>query len=136
MVSRIGSGLAIAVVLAAGSATAQSALRTEDLVGRWGVASFFNPAQSAQVIAAARGACAQPYVVNRGRNGGAVMFEAFEGRPREVVVRGNRIEAMEDPSPQTSKQILSWDGRMLQFRYAEGEAATKYGTMVFVRCGR
>lgn len=126
--------LAVVVGLA-GAAAPAAAQTTQDLVGRWGVAAYWNGADAAKTAAAARAACSQPYVINRGQRGGAVMFEAFEGRAREFEVRGRQIVAFGDPNPRTTKDIVSWNGSQLVFRYAEEEAGRKYGNMVFVRCG-
>lgn len=109
--------------------------RTEELVGRWGVAAYWNAGDAAKVQAAARSACSQPYNITRGPGGGVMMFESFEGRPREMMVRGGQIVAVSGESRQT-KDISSWNGSMLVFNYVDEEAKRKYGNMVFVRCGR
>jgi hypothetical protein len=119
---------------AAAPAVAQSP-RTEDLVGRWGVAAYWNAADAAKIQGAARSACSQPYVITRGPGGGVMMFESFEGRPREMQVRGNQIVASSGDARQT-KDITSWNGSMLVFNYVDEEAKRKYGNMVFVKCGR
>jgi hypothetical protein len=126
--------LAAALASAAMPASAQS-LKTEDLVGRWGVAAYWNAGDAARTQAAARSACSAPYIISRGPSGGAMMFEAFEGRPREMQVRGGQIVAVSGESRQT-KDITSWTGGMLVFNYVDDEAKRKYGNMVFVRCGR
>lgn len=115
-------------------AAAQSP-RTEDLVGRWGVAAYWRSEDAAKVQAAARSACAQPYNITRGASGGVMMFESFEGRPREMQVRGGQIVAVSGESRHT-KDITSWTGSMLVFNYVDAEAKRKYGNMVFIRCGR
>jgi hypothetical protein len=130
---RLASATALAV-FAALPAAAQ-APRTEELVGRWGVAAYWNAADAQRTEAAARGACAQPYVISRGPNGGAMMFESFEGRPREMEISGRQIVAKSGDAKQT-KDITVWTGRMLVFNYVDDEGRRKYGNMVFVRCGR
>lgn len=122
------------LLLAAAPASAQS-LRTEDLIGRWGVAAYWSEADAAKTTAQAKGFCSKPYVVSRGANGAARMFEAFEGRPQDVTVQGNQIVAV-DGSPRAAKAIQRWDGATLVFNYVDEEAKRKYGNMVFVRCGR
>lgn len=122
------------LLLLAGPAQAQS-LRTEDLIGRWGVAAYWNEADAAKVTAQARGYCSQPYVISKGANGAARMFEAFEGRPQDVTVQGGQIVAVSG-SPRATKAVQSWDGSRLVFNYVDEEARRKYGNMVFVRCGR
>jgi hypothetical protein len=122
------------LVLMALPAAAQSP-RTEDLVGRWGVAAYWKAEDAAKIQAAARSACSQPYAITRGPNGGAMMFESFEGRPREMQVRGGQIVAVSGDQRQT-KDITSWTGSTMVFNYVDDEAKRKYGNMVFVRCGR
>jgi hypothetical protein len=122
------------LLLVTGSAEAQS-LRTEDLIGRWGVAAYWNEADAARVTAQAKGFCSQPYVVSRGANGAARMFEAFEGRPQDVTVQGGRIVPVSG-SERAAKAVQRWDGTTLVFNYVDEEARRKYGNMVFVRCGR
>lgn len=124
----------VPALLLATPAPAQS-LRTEDLIGRWGVAAYWNEADAARVTAQAKGYCSQPYVVSRGANGAARMFEAFEGRPQDVVVQGGRIVAA-DGSPKAAKTVQRWSGGTLVFNYEDEEPKRKYGNMVFVRCGR
>jgi hypothetical protein len=119
---------------------AQSALKTEDLVGRWGVAAYWNESDATKVTAQAKGFCSQPYIISKGRNGGAIMFEAFEGKPKEVVVQSSQIVAVGGSSGgaarNTTKVIQSWNGSTLVMNYADDEAKRRYGNMVFVRCGR
>jgi hypothetical protein len=117
-------------------ASAQSALKTDDLVGRWGVAAYWNDSDAAKVTSQARSFCNQPYVITKGRNGGAVMFEAFEGKPSEVIVQSGQIVSLTGSTRNTSKVIQSWNGSTLVMNYADEEAKRKYGNMVFVKCSR
>ena len=50
-----------------------ASIRADEIVGRWGLASFQNPADRARTEAAARGQCKQPYVIGAGQSGGVVM---------------------------------------------------------------
>ena len=127
---------AVSAALLAFALPAQAqALRTEDLIGRWGVAAYWSDSDAAKVIAQARGFCSQPYVITRGAEGSARMFEAFEGRPQDVVVQGGQIVAASG-SARATKAIQSWNGSVLVFSYVDDEPKRKYGNMVFVRCGR
>jgi len=126
----------LSIFACAAIAPAQAqALRTEDLIGRWGVAAYWSESDAARVAAQAKGFCGQPYVVARGAGGAARMFEAFEGRPQDVRVEGGQIVAA-DGSTRSTKAVQRWDGTTLVFNYVDEEAKRKYGNMVFVRCGR
>jgi hypothetical protein len=129
------AAVVLALSLAAVSAPA-SAQTAADLVGRWGVAAYWSESDAQRITAQARGFCNQPYTITAGRNGGAMMFEAFEGRQREFTVRGGQIVPVEGGNPKLVKNVLSWNGQVLVFRYVEEEPARKYGNMVFSRCGR
>ncbi len=128
---------ALSLACAVGSAlpAAAQSIKTEDLVGRWGVTAYWNEGDAARMIAQARGFCSQPYVITRGPGGGAVMFEPFDGKRREMRVSGNQIVAVDGESRST-KSISTWNGSSLVFSYDDEEAKRKYGNMVFVRCGR
>jgi hypothetical protein len=115
---------------------AQSAPKTEELVGRWGVAAYWNEADAAKVTAQAKSFCTQPYIISRGANGGAMMFEPFDGKPKEIRVQSGQIVAADGSGSRTTKTITSWNGSTLVFNYVDEEAKRKYGNMVFVRCGR
>jgi hypothetical protein len=124
------------ILLLSGYASAQSALKTEDLIGRWGVAAYWNDSDAAKITVQAKSFCNQPYVITKGRNGGAVMFEAFEGKPSEVTVQSGQIVSLAGSTRNTSKIIQSWNGSTLVMNYADEEARRKYGNMVFVKCSR
>ena len=47
-----------------------ASIRADDIVGRWGLASYQNPADRARTEKAAQGQCKQPYVIGAGASGG------------------------------------------------------------------
>jgi hypothetical protein len=122
---------ASALMLAPAAAWSQS---SADLVGRWGVAAYWNISDAQPTTQRARAACNQPYVITRGPKGGAVMFEPFDGKRREMVISGRQIMAAEGADNRTTKTIQSWDGQVMVFTYDDDEAKRKYGNMVFARC--
>ena len=63
-----------------------ASIRADEIVGRWGLASFQNPN-------------------DRARTG------------------------------EQDREIVSFDGRVLVTRFIDKDAATRYGNMVYVRCG-
>ena len=117
-------------------ASAQSSPKTDDLVGQWGVAAYWNEADAAKVTAQAKSFCNKPYTIARGANGGAMMFEPFDGKPKEVRIQSGQIVAADGSDSRTTKTITSWNGATLVFNYVDEEAKRKYGNMVFVRCRR
>jgi hypothetical protein len=86
-------------------------IRSDEIVGRWGLASFQNPNDRARTEAAARSQCKQPYVIGAGATGGVIMHLADQATPQELRLKG-----------------------VLITRFTDKDAATRYGNMVYVRC--
>jgi hypothetical protein len=115
-------------------------IRPEEIVGRWGYGAFHNEPDRARTEAAARGQCGQPVVINRGPNGGVMMYLADSAQLQELYLKGapgNR-NFVGPPGPAGSPQdreIIAFDGRSMVLRWINPEVQTRYGTGVYVRCG-
>ena len=115
-------------------------VRADEIVGRWGLASFQNPNDRARTEAAARSQCKQPYVIGAGSSGGVIMHLADQATPQELRLKGspsgkNYIGPAGPAGGEQDREIISFDGRVLVTRFIEKDAATRYGNMVYVRCG-
>jgi len=64
-------------------------IRPDEIVGRWGLASFQNPNDRARTEAAARAQCKQPYVIGPGSSGGVIMHLADQATPQELRLKGS-----------------------------------------------
>ncbi|WKA27799.1 hypothetical protein [Bradyrhizobium roseum] len=114
-------------------------IRPDEIVGRWGLASFQNPNDRARTEAAARGQCKQPYVIGAGQSGGVVMHLADQATPQELRLKGSpsgkNYIGPAGPTPgEQDREIISFDGRVLITRFIDKDAAVRYGNMVYVRC--
>jgi len=114
-------------------------IRSDEIVGRWGLASFQNPNDRARTEAAARGQCKQPYVIGAGQSGGVVMHLADQATPQELRLKGSpsgkNYIGPAGPTPgEQDREIVSFDGRVLITRFIDKDAAVRYGNMVYVRC--
>ena len=114
-------------------------IRSDEIVGRWGLASFQNPNDRARTEAAARGQCKQPYVIGAGSSGGVIMHLADQATPQELRLKGtpsgkNFIGPPGPAGAEQDREIVSFDGRVLITRFIEKDAANRYGNMVYVRC--
>jgi hypothetical protein len=114
-------------------------IRPDEIVGRWGLASFQNPSDRARTEVAARSQCKQPYVIGAGSSGGVVMHLADQATPQELRLKGspsgkNYIGPPGPAGAEQDREIVSFDGRVLITRFIEKDAATRYGNMVYVRC--
>ena len=115
-------------------------IRSDEIVGRWGLASFQNPADRARTEKAAQGQCKQPYVIGAGTSGGVVMHLADQATPQELRLKGspsgkNYIGPPGPAGGEQDREIVSFDGRVLVTRFIDKDAAVRYGNMVYVRCG-
>lgn len=112
----------------------------EDLVGRWGLASYHKEGDRARTEVAARGQCRQPYTIGRGPSGGVMMHLADARELQELRVKGsaggkNYIGPPGEPAGPSDREIVSFDGRLLVLRWVDPDISSRYGTMLFVRCG-
>jgi hypothetical protein len=115
-------------------------IRSDEIVGRWGLASYQNPADRARTEKAAQGQCKQPYVIGAGASGGVIMHLADEATPQELRIKGGpggkNYIGPPGPAPgERDREIVSFDGRVMVTRFTDKDAATRYGNMVYVRCG-
>ncbi|MDH6261174.1 hypothetical protein [Bradyrhizobium sp. BR13661] len=116
-----------------------ASIRSDEIVGRWGLASFQNPADRARTEAAARAQCKNPYVIGAGTSGGVVMHLADQATPQELRLKGSpsgkNYIGPSGPTPgEQDREIVSFDGRVMITRFVDKDAATRYGNMVYVRC--
>ena len=114
-------------------------IRADEIVGRWGLASFQDPKDRARTEAAAKGQCKQPYVIGAGTHGGVVMHLADQATPQELDLKGspggkNYIGPTGPAGGEQDREIISFDGRVMVTRFIDKDAATRYGNMVYVRC--
>ena len=114
-------------------------IRADEIVGKWGLASFQNPNDRARTEAAARAQCKQPYVIGAGTSGGVIMHLADQATPQELRLKGspsgkNYIGPPGPSGGEQDREIVSFDGRVLVTRFIDKDAATRYGNMVYVRC--
>ena len=115
-------------------------IRASEVIGRWGYASFHDAKDRARTEANARGQCSHPYVIGQGPTGGVMMHLPDQRAAQELRLKGTPdgktfIGPAGEAGGISDREILSFDGRVLVVRYVDPEAAGRYGTMVYVRCG-
>ncbi len=116
-----------------------SQYRPEEIVGRWGYGAFHNETDLTRTASAARAQCGQPVVIDRGPNGGVMMYLADSADLHELFLKGsadgkNYIGPPGPPGGMQDREIVSFDGRTMVLRWMDPEVAGRYGTGVYVRC--
>ena len=114
-------------------------IRADQIVGRWGVASYQDPKDRTRVEAAAKAQCKLPYVITAGASGGVVMHLADEAAPQDLRLKGgpggkNYIGPPGPAGGEKDREVVSVDSRLLIMRFVDPDAAKRYGNMVYVRC--
>jgi hypothetical protein len=116
-----------------------ASIRPEEIVGRWGYGSYHNEADRARTEAAARRQCGQAVVINRGPNGGVLMYLADSAQLQELNLKGspsgkNYIGPPGPAAGPQDREIVAFDGRTMVLSWMNPEVANRYGTGVYVRC--
>src|SRR5579864_1337829 len=114
-------------------------IRPDEIVGKWGLASYQNPNDRARTEAAAKAQCKQPYVIGAGASGGVIMHLADQATPQELRLKGspsgkNYIGPPGPAGGDQDREIISFDGRIMITRFIDKDAPTPNGNMVYVRC--
>jgi hypothetical protein len=121
-------------------APAVPSVSPDALVGRWGLASYHNDKDRARTEKEARGQCNKPYVITRGPNGGVMMYLADQPQAQELVLKaasGGRtfVGPAGDPGGPDDRELSAVDEKSFTATWVDPDFATRYGTMVFERCG-
>jgi hypothetical protein len=113
----------------------------QNLVGRWGLTAYHNETDRERTITAAANQCRNPYVITMGPGGGVMMHLADQSTPSDLALKGapgnkNFIGPKDEPPASAQdREVVSFDGRVLILRWMDPEVQSRYGTMVYVRCG-
>jgi len=115
-------------------------VRAEDMVGRWGLASYHRDQDRARTEAAAKSQCTQPYVINRSESGGVMMLGHDSPQIQDMTLKGSAegktyIGPGADPAGADDREVVNFDGRVMILKWVDPEVAGRYGNMVLVRCG-
>ena len=116
-----------------------TSIRSEALIGRWGVASFRQEKDRQRVAAQARAQCKLPYTIARGPTGGVMMHVAddsalYELRPKGGSDRNTYLGLEAPPGHVQDREILSISEREMVMRFVDPDANNRYGTFVYMRC--
>ncbi len=116
------------------------AYQSQEIVGRWGVAAYHRPEDRARTEANALSTCSNPYQISLGPSGGVMMYLPDDRTLQELRLKGGPggktyIGPEGAAGGQQDREILSFDGRVLQLKAVDPEVLGRYGIEVYVRCG-
>jgi hypothetical protein len=114
-------------------------LRREQLVGRWGVASYREEKDRKRVEAQARAQCRLPYVIALGPSDGVMMHLADDAKLYELRLKGasdgkTYLGPEAPPGDWQDREIVSLQEREMVMRFVDPEVHGRYGTFIYVRC--
>jgi hypothetical protein len=122
------------------SVAAPASVTRQQIVGRWGIASFHTEKDRRRTEAEARAQCGQPYVIALGPTDGVMMHVADDPKLYELRLKGdaagrNYIGFEAPPGDPQDREILSFTDRVMTLRFVDPDANARYGTFVYARCG-
>jgi hypothetical protein len=117
------------------------AISTDQLVGKWGLASYHKDADRARTMKEAAAQCNKPYVINKGPGGGVMMYLADQKELSELVLKagpnGNTyLGPPGDPGTADDRIVTNVDPNSFTTIWVDPDNASRYGTMVYQRCGK
>lgn len=141
MVSGCASNQSAGVAPAAPAPPPQipASIGVDQVAGRWGYGAYHRPQDLVRTEAAARAACSNPVTIDRGPNGGVMMYLADSPQLRELVLKGsasgqNYIGPPGPPGGMEDREIVSINDRVMVLKWVDPEVAGRYGIGVYARC--
>jgi hypothetical protein len=116
-------------------------VRAEEIVGRWGLASYHREQDRPRTEVQAKGQCsAKPYPIEASASGGVRMYGHDDPQLQEMTLKGSvegktYVGPGSEPAGTDDREVVSFDGRVLILKWVDPEVAGRYGNMVLVRCG-
>lgn len=114
-------------------------VRREQLVGRWGVASFRDEKDRKRTEAMARTQCRLPYNITLGPTDGVMMHVADDSQLYELRLKGasngkTYLGPEAPPGDPLDRELVSIAERQIVMRFVDPDAHSRYGTFIYVRC--
>lgn len=111
-----------------------------DIVGRWGIAAYHRDQDRPRTEAQARNQCSRPYLISSGSAGGVMMLNHDSPNIIEHMIKASAegktfVGPGAEAGGPDDREVISFDGRVLVFKWVDPEVAGRYGFMVLVRCG-
>jgi hypothetical protein len=120
---------------------AAPAVSSEQLLGKWGLASYHRDSDRDRTIKEAKAQCSKPYVIDKGPNGGVMMYLADQPQKSELVLKAGKdgvtyLGPPGDAGTADDREISNIDANSFTTIWVDPDNASRYGTMVYERCGK
>jgi hypothetical protein len=151
-IARRGGALALVGILAAfvagcgetpppTPAIVAPAVTVDQLVGKWGFAAYHKDADRARTIKEAAAQCNRPYVIDKGPNGGVMMNLADQKQLTELSLKAGPngqtfLGPPGDAGTADDRIVSNVDANSFTTVWVDPDNASRYGTSVYVRCGK
>ena len=113
----------------------------DTLIGKWGLASYHKDEDRTRTVKEASAQCNKPYVINKGPNGGVMMYLADQATLQELVLKGGPdgrtyLGPAGAPGTADDREVTNVDPNSFTTVWVDPDNASRYGTMVYERCGK
>jgi hypothetical protein len=120
---------------------AAPAISPDQLVGKWGLASYHRDTDRDRTMKEARAQCNNPYVITKGPSGGVMMNLADQKEKSELVLKAGPdgktfLGPPGDAGTADDRIVRDVDPNSFSTIWVDPDNASRYGTMVFERCGK
>jgi hypothetical protein len=120
---------------------AAPAIGPDQLVGKWGLASYHRDSDRDRTVKEAKAQCNKPYVIDKGPNGGLMMYLADQKEKSELVLKAGKdgvtyLGPPGDAGTADDRMISNIDADSFTTIWVDPDNLTRYGTMVYERCGK
>jgi hypothetical protein len=152
VIARRGAGLALICLISAfavgcaenpppAPAIVAPAVSADQLVGKWGFAAYHRDEDRTRTIKEAAAQCNRPYVIAKGPTGGVMMNMADQKELSELVLKGGPsgqtyLGPPGDAGTADDRIVSNVDANSFTTVWVDPDNASRYGTSVYVRCGK
>ena len=152
MIARRGGALALVCLVSAfvadcgetpppTPAVVAASVSPDQLVGKWGFAAYHKDTDRARTAKEAAAQCNRPYVINKGPNGGLMMNMADQKELSELVLKAGPdgqtyLGPPGPPGGADDRTVTNVDANSFTTVWVDPDNASRYGTSVYVRCGK
>ena len=113
----------------------------DQLVGKWGLAAYHRDTDRPRTVKEALAQCNKPVVINKGPNGGVMMYLADNPEIQELVLKAapdgtTYLGPPGDAGTADDRIVSQVDATSFTTVYVDPDNVSRYGTMVYERCGK